>query len=174
MTLEYDTYPCLVNAAYFGSPLSSYARLMSDPWRPTDQDQRELGLRFKALREVTGMRQEEAAGKLEVTKAALSAWETGRNMPNPFMLRRMAKLYGVSVDALLWDDSLSPDAMKFAAQYDNLSGRQREVFEAMWLAYFERAVSDEEVEKVFARNKTGRPETVHEPGPTFHYTKPKL
>lgn len=110
-------------------------------------EQAALGQRFKTLRTVKHLTQQQVADRLAVQKATVSAWETGRNMPDPFSLRHLAKMYGVSVDALLWDDSLSPDAMKFAAQYDNLSGQARGIFEAMWLAYFERAMSDEEVSK---------------------------
>jgi len=107
-----------------------------------------LGQRFKTLRTVKHLTQQQVADRLAIKKATVSAWETGRNMPDPFSLRQLAKIYAVSVDALLWDDSLSPEAMKFAAQYDNLSGAARGMFEAMWLAYFERATSDEDVKKV--------------------------
>lgn len=124
-------------------------------------DQVALGERFATLREVAGLNQATVGERLGVTKATVSSWEVGRNMPNPFMLRKLAKLYGVSVDALLWDDSLSPEAMKFAAQYDNLSGKQRGIFEAMWLAYFERATSDAEVE----RSLPTSPDSVPEPAP---------
>jgi len=110
-------------------------------------EQAALGQRFKTLRTVKHLTQQQVADRMAVTKATVSAWETGRNMPDPFALRHLAKMYEVSVDALLWDDSLSPDAMKFAAQYDNLSGRSRSIFEAMWLAYFEHATSDEDVSK---------------------------
>jgi transcriptional regulator with XRE-family HTH domain len=117
------------------------------PPKAIPQQQAELGQRLKTLRMVRKLSQVQVATRLEVGKATVSAWETGRNMPDPFALRRLAKVYEVSVDALLWDNSLSPDAMKFAAQYDNLSGKARSLFEAMWLAFFEQATSDEVVSR---------------------------
>ena len=115
--------------------------------KPVSPEQAALGQRFKTIRTVKRLTQQNVADRLAVTKATVSAWETGRNMPDPFALRQLAKIYEVSVDAMLWDNSLSPDAMKFAAQYDNLSGAARGIFEAMWMAYFERAMSDEDVSK---------------------------
>lgn len=115
------------------------------------QHQADLGERLKTLRKVAHLTQTQVADKLGIKKATVSAWETGRNMPDPFALRQLAKMYGVSVDALLWDDSLSPEAMRFAAQYDNLSGKTRTLFETMWMAFFERATSDEEVAEALPR-----------------------
>lgn len=123
----------------------------SRPTKPIPPHQAQLGQRLQTLRKVRKLSQLQVATRLEVEKATVSAWETGRNMPDPFALRKLAKIYEVSVDALLWDDSLSPEAMRFAAQYDNLSGKQRTMFEAMWLAYFERAVTDEDVSQSLPR-----------------------
>lgn len=141
---EHDAYAAAM------AKKSSKKELTPEQIAERKKEQEALGQRFRTLRvsrKPESLSQDEAVLQLGVTKAALSAWETGRNMPNPFMLRKMAKLYGVSVDALLWDNSLSPEAMKFAAQYDNLSGKMRGAFEAMWLAYFERATSDEEMDE---------------------------
>lgn len=89
--------------------------------------------------------QEQVGARFGVGKGTVSAWETGRGDPGVFRLRELAKLYGVSADALLWDSAPSLEAMQFAAQFDGLSDRQQRTFRAMWLAYFQEASSDSEV-----------------------------
>ena len=42
--------------------------------------------------------------KLSVADAAVYQWETGVTMPNAKRLPEIARLYGVTVDALLADD----------------------------------------------------------------------
>lgn len=41
---------------------------------------------------------------VDTTKQAISAWEQGRNLPDPLVLRRLCRLYKVSADSLLWAD----------------------------------------------------------------------
>lgn len=71
-----------------------------------------------------------------LTKQGLGHWESGRNVPDAMWLRRLAKLYGTTLDALVWDDALTIEAIRFAAQYDALNDQQQRAFRAMWLAYF--------------------------------------
>lgn len=66
-------------------------------------ERKALGQRLAAVRHLEGWTQEFAAEKLGVTKAALSAWETGRNLPDAMALKRLSKLYGIGVDAILWE-----------------------------------------------------------------------
>lgn len=106
-----------------------------------------FGLRLKAARERRQLTQQQVADVFSVKKGTVSAWEMGGGVPDSLRLRRLAKLYGVSADALLWDDSLTPEAMQFAAQFDALSDRQQRAFRAMWLAYFEQAKEDTTVEE---------------------------
>lgn len=114
---------------------------------PLDPVRRGIGQRLKTAREQKGLTQQEVATKFDVNKATVSAWETGAGAPDAVRLRRLARLYDVSADALLWDDSLTTEAMRFAAQFDALNDRQQRSFRAMWLAYFEEAVSDANVEE---------------------------
>jgi transcriptional regulator with XRE-family HTH domain len=41
------------------------------------------------------------AGRIHVSKAAVSAWETGRNTPHPKFLPRIAKHYGIPIRTLI-------------------------------------------------------------------------
>jgi transcriptional regulator with XRE-family HTH domain len=115
-----------------------------------------IGERLASARKLKGITQLEAAAKLEITKAALSAWETGRNLPDALMLRRLAKTYETSSDALLWDDSLTPESMKFAAEYDALSDANRRKFIAMWKAYYAEAATDELVSQTIKAAPRGK------------------
>lgn len=102
-------------------------------------------MRLAAAREMKRLTQEQVGSRFGVGKGTVSAWETGRGDPGVFRLRELAKLYGVSADALLWDSAPSVEAMQFAAQFDGLSDRQQRAFRAMWLAYFHEASSDADV-----------------------------
>jgi transcriptional regulator with XRE-family HTH domain len=117
----------------------------------SQDDRKALGARLASARKLAGLTMEEAARRLTergypISKQGLGHWESGRNLPDALWLRRLAKLYGTTLDALVWDEAISMEAIRFAAQYDGLSERQRRTFKAMWLAYFEQATTDEEVE----------------------------
>jgi transcriptional regulator with XRE-family HTH domain len=69
------------------------------------QLRREMGERFRRARKNArngqGFRQGEVAAALGKGLGTVSTWETGRALPDPFVLRWMALNYGVSVDELL-------------------------------------------------------------------------
>jgi transcriptional regulator with XRE-family HTH domain len=125
------------------------------------EDKKALGKRLAACREAKGWKQDVAARQLGVTKAALSAWETGRNMPDALSLKKLAKLYDVSVDAILWENALSNDSMRFAAQFDALSEKQRQTLMVVMMAFVNEAVSDSRVEDALGdaqrRERINRP-----------------
>lgn len=108
-----------------------------------DPVRRSVGMRLASARERKKLTQDDIAKRFLISKATVSAWETGRGDPGVYRLKELAKLYGVSADALLWEDSLSPDAIQIAAQFDELNDKQKHVFYALWEAYVRTAVSDE-------------------------------
>ena len=61
--------------------------------------------RFKAARMSAHLSQKEAALSLGIKPPSMSSWESGGTKPTLENLTAMAKLYGVSVDYLLGDDS---------------------------------------------------------------------
>lgn len=77
-----------------------------------------------------------AAG-IPVGKAAVGHWETGHSVPDALQIKKLAKMYGTSADALLWDVSLSPEAMQFAAEFDGLSEAQKRTLRAIWVAFIQ-------------------------------------
>lgn len=128
------------------------------------EDKDGLGGRLKAARVSAGHTQDSAAVALGLKKATFSSWETGRNIPDSITLGRLAKLYNVTADALIWDEAISMEAIRFAVQFDNLNDRQQRAFRAMWMAYFEQAISDEEMDG-HIKEKVPRGEVIeNEPG----------
>ncbi len=57
--------------------------------------------RLKELRTDKNLLQSELAEKLGLSKATVSAWETGRNQPSFDMLITLSDFFGVSIDFLL-------------------------------------------------------------------------
>ena len=119
----------------------AYGRRMGTP----DRTREGFGMRLKAAREAKDLTQQQVADKFDVKKATVSAWENGVGVPDALRLRQLAKLYGVSADALLWENALSNEAMQVAADFDSLNESQRKTFRAVWLAFIQNAASDEDV-----------------------------
>lgn len=142
----------------------------------TDKTRQDVGLRLKAARELRDMTQQFVADLFDVTKGTVSAWETGGGDPGIYRLRRLAKLYGVTADALLWDETPSAAAQKVAVGYDALSEEQRIKFDNMWRNHFETAASDAEVAEAFARTSGGKykpPAPIDETAPAAKSDKGK-
>lgn len=57
---------------------------------------------IKRLRQKRGLTQEELAGKLHVTRQAVSNWETGKNQPDIELLKSLAETLEVDVTELLY------------------------------------------------------------------------
>lgn len=121
-----------------------------------DPTRKDFGLRLKAAREMRGMTQQFVADLFEVGKGTVSAWETGGGDPGVYRLRRLAKLYDVTADSLLWDETPSRDAMKIAVQFDAFNPAKQEKFMAMWTTHFVEAATDGEVEQGFKEKSAGR------------------
>ena len=61
----------------------------------------EFNERLQELRKEKGLTQEELAGKLYVSRTAISKWESGRGYPSIDSLRLISKFFSVSLDELL-------------------------------------------------------------------------
>ena len=61
----------------------------------------EIGKRMQQLRREKNLTQEQMAAALGVTSAAVSKWETGAAIPDVGMLCPLARMLGITVDALL-------------------------------------------------------------------------
>ena len=59
-------------------------------------------------RKEAGLSQEEVANKLNVTKSAVSQWESGKLVPSEVTLNKLSKIYNVPVSSLFSTDDLTP------------------------------------------------------------------
>lgn len=67
-------------------------------------DARQIGERIEKLRKKIGMTQQSLAGKLGVTDKAVSKWENGAGYPDITVLPKIASLFGVTVDYLMFGE----------------------------------------------------------------------
>lgn len=67
---------------------------------------------IKRLRQKRGLTQEELAGKLHVTRQAVSNWETGKNQPDIELLKSLAETLEVDVTELLYGPRLDEGRRK--------------------------------------------------------------
>ena len=65
-----------------------------------------FGEKLKSLRGQNGITQDELAEKLYVTRTAVSKWENDRGLPTIDTLKRIADLFGVTLDELVSDDDV--------------------------------------------------------------------
>lgn len=70
-----------------------------------------LSEKIRELRRKNGLSQEELADKLNVSRQAVSKWETGAAVPTTETLVELANYFGVSLDYLL-RDYISPERSK--------------------------------------------------------------
>ena len=60
-----------------------------------------LGEKLTQARKTAGLTQADAAAKLDVSRQAVSRWESGQSKPSTEKLLALGELYGVSIDRLL-------------------------------------------------------------------------
>lgn len=108
--------------------------------RPADIAERFIR-RVKELREEKGWTQAELAEKLGVKRTSAANYEQGISFPPLPTLDRMARLFGVSLDALVWGEEppeqaiRDRDLLKFFKRLDALDYRAKaalmEIMEAV-------------------------------------------
>ncbi len=80
-----------------------------------------LSDKIVALRKSAGMSQEELAEKLNVSRQAVSRWETGTAMPDAANLLQLSRLFQVSADYIL-NDELERDSVRIKTRESNADG----------------------------------------------------
>ena len=53
------------------------------------------------LRNIHGYSQEEIAGKIKISRQAYAKWESGATIPDIEKCKRLADIYGVTIDSLM-------------------------------------------------------------------------
>lgn len=95
--------------------------------------------RIKELRENAHLLQDDLAENLNVKRNTVSSWERGRTEPDFESLRKMAEIFGVSVDYILGGENKMPVGYysdeQFMVDCTNLSeeNRQKVLDFASWL-----------------------------------------
>ncbi len=79
----------------------------------------EFNEKLHELRKRKGLTQEELAEALYVSRTAVSKWESGRGYPSIESLKRIAKLFSVTIDELLSNDELLTIAEEDSKQKEN-------------------------------------------------------
>ncbi len=79
----------------------------------------EFNEKLQDLRKKKGITQEELAGSLFVSRAAISKWEYGRGYPNIDSLKAIASFFGLTIDELLSGDELLTIAEQDTKQKEN-------------------------------------------------------
>ena len=64
----------------------------------------DFGEQIKSIRRTEGLTQEQFAGRLHVSRQAVSNWENNRNLPDIEMLIQMSNEFQVSLDQLIKGD----------------------------------------------------------------------
>lgn len=72
-----------------------------------NMDKKAIGEKIKEIRLNRGMTLEEFGKLLNAGKSNVRKWEIGRNLPNPERLLTIAKLGGMTVEQLLYDNPLA-------------------------------------------------------------------
>ena len=76
-----------------------------------------LGEKIAQLRRKNGWSQEELADKMEISRQAVSKWESGQTMPDLERILRLSSLFGVTIDYLL-KDGAAPESQQSEAEED--------------------------------------------------------
>ena len=75
--------------------------------------------KLKALRKQSGLSQEQMADKLNVSRQAITKWETNAGMPDIPNLIALAKLFAVTLDEIIGENGAAPDTPEFF--YESIS-----------------------------------------------------
>ena len=67
-----------------------------------------IGNRLRKARKRAGLTQEEVAKELDVTRSVIARYESELNDPPTENIVKLAEMYGVSADYLLWQGEVVP------------------------------------------------------------------
>lgn len=93
------------------------------------------------LRKQKGWSQEELAEKLDVSRQAISKWESGQSLPESERIVQLAQLFGVTTDYLLIDGQTEESSPAPAAQEPSRSLRRVSLREAQEYLHSRRRAS---------------------------------
>lgn len=74
-----------------------------------------LGEKLTQARKAAGLTQADVAAKLNVSRQAVSRWESGQSKPSTERLLALGELYGVSIDQLLNTGNVEAPAVEIVS-----------------------------------------------------------
>ena len=93
--------------------------------------------KLKVLRKQFNLTQEEMAERLDVSRQAITKWESGEGMPDIDNLKQIAELFGTTIDDLVADEKevepRAPEmfskelAIEHSKHYDINAGKANEI-----------------------------------------------
>jgi class 3 adenylate cyclase len=86
--------------------------------------------KLKALRKQFGYKQTDLANSLRVSPQAVSKWERDENYPDIFLLKKLSRLFDVSIDEMLgvWDENREQfEATVFCSSLQRFAERGRKL-----------------------------------------------
>lgn len=89
-----------------------------------------LSEKLYELRKKSGLSQEQLAEQLDVSRQAISKWESGKSVPESDTLISISKYFNVTLDYLMKEDDSTAEAVAETAetQAKTKSGREKRVF----------------------------------------------
>ena len=72
--------------------------------------------KLKLFRTSNGLTQEELAEKLNVSRQAITKWESGDGIPDIDNLKQLSILFGITIDELVKDDKIIKIKGKYSYQ----------------------------------------------------------
>lgn len=98
-----------------------------------------LGEKLTQARKAAGLTQADVAAKLNVSRQAVSRWESGQSKPSTERLLALGVLYGVSIDQLLNTGNVEVPAAKTVSAPPEVASREAVIPEKRrtraWLKY---------------------------------------
>lgn len=98
-----------------------------------------LGEKLTQARKAAGLTQADAAAKLNVSRQAVSRWESGQSKPSTEKLLALGGLYGISIDQLLNTGNVEAPAVETVSAPPEVEPREAVIPEKRrtraWLKY---------------------------------------
>ena len=82
-----------------------------------------FGEKLQTLRKARGWSQEELAQQINVSRQALSKWESGASVPDTENVVALSRLFGVPIDYLLLDEMKEPGPGQWCQRHDAVDDR---------------------------------------------------
>lgn len=82
-----------------------------------------LGQKLKKIRNRFGLSQEELANVMNVSRQAITKWENDNGIPDISNLQELSKIFGITVDYLLGNESLPVLSMKIELDKDKYKNK---------------------------------------------------